>query len=101
MCSRSGAATINEITRLGLPAILIPYPLSVANEQDRLARTLERADAAIVIDQSKLNKETLLFALEKLGKEERDAMRERAHTLAPKNVEERITGAILELQGQS
>jgi len=101
LVSRSGAATINEITRLGLPAILIPYPLSVANEQDRLARTLERADAAIVIDQSKLNKETLLFALEKLGKEERDAMRERAHTLAPKNVEERITGAILELQGQS
>jgi len=101
LVSRSGAATINEITRLGLPAFLIPYPLSVANEQDRLARTLERADAAIVIDQSKLNKETLLFALEKLGKEERDAMRERAHTLAPKNVEERITGAILELQGQS
>src|SRR5262249_30641832 len=41
LVSRSGAATINEITRIGLPAILVPYPLSVANEQERLARMLE------------------------------------------------------------
>lgn len=101
LLSRSGAATINEITRIGLPAILVPYPLSVANEQDRLARILERAQAAIVIDQSKLTKETLLNTLEKLGKGERDAMRERVRALALQNVEERITRAILEMPGQS
>jgi UDP-N-acetylglucosamine--N-acetylmuramyl-(pentapeptide) pyrophosphoryl-undecaprenol N-acetylglucosamine transferase len=100
LVSRSGAATINEITRIGLPAILVPYPLSVANEQDRLARMLERAQAAIVIDQSSLTKESLLIALEKLGKEERDTMREKARALAPQNVEERITRAILEMPGQ-
>src|SRR5262249_36473606 len=100
LISRSGAATINEITRIGLPAILVPYPLSVANEQDRLARILERAQAAIVIDQSNLTKESLLIALDKLGKEERDAMRDRARALAPQNGEERITRAILEMPGQ-
>jgi UDP-N-acetylglucosamine--N-acetylmuramyl-(pentapeptide) pyrophosphoryl-undecaprenol N-acetylglucosamine transferase len=99
LVSRSGAATINEITRIGLPSILVPYPLSVANEQDRLARMLERKQAAIVIDQSNLNKESLLTALDRLGKEERDAMRERARALAPQNVEERITRAILEMPG--
>jgi len=101
LVSRSGAATINEITRIGLPSILVPYPLSVANEQDRLARMLERADAAIVIDQSNLNKESLIMALEKLGKEERIAMKKRAQAMAPQNVEERIARAILEMQGQS
>ena len=101
LVSRSGAATINEITRIGLPSILVPYPLSVANEQDRLARMLERAEAAIVIDQSNLNKESLIMALEKLGKEERIAMKKRAQAMAPQNVEERIARAILEMQGQS
>jgi UDP-N-acetylglucosamine--N-acetylmuramyl-(pentapeptide) pyrophosphoryl-undecaprenol N-acetylglucosamine transferase len=101
LVSRSGAATINEITRIGLPSILVPYPLSVANEQDRLARMLERADAAIVIDQSNLNKESLIMALEELGKEERIAMKKRAQAMAPQNVEERIARAILEMQGQS
>src|SRR5262249_48496735 len=95
LISRSGAATINEITRIGLAAVLVPYPLSVANEQERLARMLEKAEAAIVIDQNNLNKETLLIALNKLGKEERDAMRQRARALALQNVEERITRAIL------
>jgi UDP-N-acetylglucosamine--N-acetylmuramyl-(pentapeptide) pyrophosphoryl-undecaprenol N-acetylglucosamine transferase len=101
LVSRSGAATINEITRMGLPAILVPYPLAVANEQDRLARMLERSEAAIVISQSDLNSETLLGALEKLGKEEREAMKLRAQTLAPHNVEERITRAIFEMPDQS
>jgi UDP-N-acetylglucosamine--N-acetylmuramyl-(pentapeptide) pyrophosphoryl-undecaprenol N-acetylglucosamine transferase len=95
LLSRSGAATINEITRLGLPSILVPYPLSVANEQERLARRLEEAGAALVIEQTNLNKESLLTALEKLGKEEREAMKKRALALAPQNVEERITQAIL------
>jgi UDP-N-acetylglucosamine--N-acetylmuramyl-(pentapeptide) pyrophosphoryl-undecaprenol N-acetylglucosamine transferase len=101
LVSRSGAATINEITRIGLPAILVPYPLSVANEQERLARMLEQAQAAIVIDQSNLSKESLLIVLEKLGKEERDTMRKRALALAPQNVEERITRAIFEMPGQA
>jgi len=101
LVSRSGAATINEITRMGLPSILVPYPLAVANEQDRLARILERSEAAIVINQSDLNSESLIRALNKLGKEEREAMRRRARTLAPHNVEERITRAIFEMPGQS
>jgi UDP-N-acetylglucosamine--N-acetylmuramyl-(pentapeptide) pyrophosphoryl-undecaprenol N-acetylglucosamine transferase len=101
LVSRSGAATINEITRMGLPAILVPYPLSLANEQERLARMLEQAQAAIVIDQSNLSKESLLIVLEKLGKEERDTMRKRALALAPQNVEERITRAIFEMPGQA
>jgi UDP-N-acetylglucosamine--N-acetylmuramyl-(pentapeptide) pyrophosphoryl-undecaprenol N-acetylglucosamine transferase len=101
LVSRSGAATINEITRMGLPSILVPYPLAVANEQDRLARMLERSEAAIVISQQDLTSETLLRALEKLTKDERDAMRRRAQTLAPHNVEERITRAIFEMPGQS
>lgn len=46
--SRSGAATVSEIAALGLPAVLIPYP--VGNGEQRLnARDLVEAGGAIVV----------------------------------------------------
>jgi UDP-N-acetylglucosamine--N-acetylmuramyl-(pentapeptide) pyrophosphoryl-undecaprenol N-acetylglucosamine transferase len=46
---RAGATTIAELTRLGKPAILVPYPLAAADHQTLNARTMERAGAAVVI----------------------------------------------------
>lgn len=47
---RSGAGTISEITVLGKPSILIPYPFSANNHQMENARVLERAGAAVIIE---------------------------------------------------
>ena len=53
--SRSGALTIAELTRLGLPAIVIPYPLAAADHQTLNARTLVGAGAAVMVKDSEIN----------------------------------------------
>jgi UDP-N-acetylglucosamine--N-acetylmuramyl-(pentapeptide) pyrophosphoryl-undecaprenol N-acetylglucosamine transferase len=46
---RSGATTIAEITALGIPAILVPYPYATDNHQEKNARKLEEFGAGNVI----------------------------------------------------
>ncbi len=52
--SRSGALTIAELTRIGLPAILIPYPHAAADHQTLNAQTLVAAGAAIVVKDTEI-----------------------------------------------
>ncbi|HLP14658.1 MAG TPA: undecaprenyldiphospho-muramoylpentapeptide beta-N-acetylglucosaminyltransferase [Bacteroidota bacterium] len=52
---RSGATTLAELTRLGKPAILIPYPQAAANHQELNARALVESGAARMIPDSKAN----------------------------------------------
>ncbi len=52
---RAGAATLAELTVLGVPAILIPYPYATANHQEFNSRSLEKAGAAKVIVDQDLN----------------------------------------------
>ncbi len=52
---RAGAATLAELTVLGIPAILIPYPYATANHQEFNARSLEKVGAARVIVDQDLN----------------------------------------------
>jgi UDP-N-acetylglucosamine--N-acetylmuramyl-(pentapeptide) pyrophosphoryl-undecaprenol N-acetylglucosamine transferase len=99
--SRSGAAIVNEIIRLGLPSVLVPYPQSIGDEQRHLARALEEAGAAMVLEQSALTKDVLLSTLYQLGPAERDAMRLRLRSLARDNVEEELAGAVLEMIGDA
>ena len=46
---RAGAVTLAELTRLGKPAILVPYPHAAADHQRYNAKTLEDAGAATMI----------------------------------------------------
>ncbi len=54
--TRSGATTLAEITALGLPAILVPSPNVVNNHQYYNARLLEKAGAAILIEEKDFNR---------------------------------------------
>jgi UDP-N-acetylglucosamine--N-acetylmuramyl-(pentapeptide) pyrophosphoryl-undecaprenol N-acetylglucosamine transferase len=47
--SRAGAATLAELTALGIPSILIPYPYAAENHQEFNARALEKEGAAMVV----------------------------------------------------
>src|SRR6185437_4587432 len=47
--ARSGASTLSEITVIGRPAILIPYPFAMDDHQAANAQVLERAGAAWVV----------------------------------------------------
>ncbi len=46
---RGGATTIAELGVVGLPAIIVPYPYHRDRQQERQARVLERAGAAVVL----------------------------------------------------
>ena len=53
--SRAGAATCAEITVLGIPSILIPYPFAAENHQEHNARALEKEGAALMFLDRKLS----------------------------------------------
>ena len=52
--ARAGASTLAELTALGLPAVLVPYPHATDGHQRANARVLERAGAARVMLQSEI-----------------------------------------------
>jgi len=57
--SRCGASTLSELTALGKPSILIPYPYATDNHQEYNARALEKNNAAIVILERDLDADIL------------------------------------------
>jgi UDP-N-acetylglucosamine--N-acetylmuramyl-(pentapeptide) pyrophosphoryl-undecaprenol N-acetylglucosamine transferase len=52
---RSGASTVGEITAAGKPAIFVPFPAAADDHQNVNARALERAGAAVVVEETKLD----------------------------------------------
>jgi UDP-N-acetylglucosamine--N-acetylmuramyl-(pentapeptide) pyrophosphoryl-undecaprenol N-acetylglucosamine transferase len=48
--SRSGAGTIAELTALGKACVLVPYPVSAADEQRKTAGHLAQQGAAVMLD---------------------------------------------------
>jgi len=57
---RSGASTVAELTAAGKPAVLVPFPRAADDHQKRNAEALERAGAAVMLEESKLNSESLV-----------------------------------------
>lgn len=47
--ARAGAATVAELSAVGLPSVLVPYPYARANHQEKNARALERAGGTRVV----------------------------------------------------
>lgn len=67
--TRAGATTLAEITALGLPAILIPSPNVVHNHQYHNARLLEKAGAALLLEERELDHHRLRRELNRLRSE--------------------------------
>ncbi len=64
--SRAGASTLAEITALGLPSILVPYPHATDNHQYENARALEDAGAAVLMPETTLTGAVLADEIELL-----------------------------------
>lgn len=89
---RSGASTVGEVTAAGKPAIFVPFPRAADDHQKRNAEALERAGAAVMLDESKFNRESLISAvtalfadpakLEQMG----DAARKLSHPNAARDI---------------
>jgi UDP-N-acetylglucosamine--N-acetylmuramyl-(pentapeptide) pyrophosphoryl-undecaprenol N-acetylglucosamine transferase len=57
--ARSGAASLTELSYFGLPTILIPYPFAAENHQFFNAEIFARHGRAEVIEESRVNGDTL------------------------------------------
>lgn len=64
--ARAGATTVAELTALGRPAILIPYPFAADNHQEVNADALGEAGGALVFRQADLDGPQLAQALRTL-----------------------------------
>ena len=65
--SRSGASTLAEITALGKPAIVTPYPYAIGDHQARNARVLESRGAVRVIRDQDLKNGALISEIRNLA----------------------------------
>lgn len=63
---RAGAMTVAELAVVGRPAVLVPLPGAPGDHQTANARVLERAGAALVVDDARCTGEALAGALEPL-----------------------------------
>ncbi len=61
--ARAGATTIAELTVLGIPSILVPYPHATADHQQGNAEALVGAGAAMLIDDAALSPDALAAAV--------------------------------------
>jgi len=90
--SRAGASTLAEITALGVPAVLIPSPYVTNNHQEKNARGLEAAGAAVVLLEKDLTGASLEEAITSLiaNQEKWQAMRESSKQLGMPDAASRI-----------
>ena len=94
--TRSGAASVSELSHFGIPSLLIPFPQAADNHQALNAEIFEKAGAATVLKQADITAETMadkvrwfLADPERLGK-----MSEACLRLAPQEAARRLVEAM-------
>lgn len=60
---RAGATSIAELTVLGLPSVLVPYPHATADHQRENAAALQRAGGAVLVEDDELDGASLVAAV--------------------------------------
>jgi len=98
---RSGASTVAEITAAGKPAIFVPFPRAADDHQKRNAEALQRAGAAMMLEQSLLTPESLISAVTSLFADAARlrAMGEAARKLSHPNAAREIASMAARLAG--
>lgn len=101
--SRSGAMTITELTAIGRPSILVPYPNAAENHQYYNALTLSSAHAAVLVEDKDLTKARLVDEVSRLysDRERLEMMERNAKNSAENNAADRILKEILDVVGEA
>ena len=103
---RSGASTVAEIAAAGKPAVFVPFPLAADDHQRRNAEAMERAGAAVVLEETRLDDvwlvDTIAALLEDPGRLARmgHAARAMAHPNAAKEIAE-LAAKVAEVQNRA
>lgn len=90
--SRGGAATISELAALGAPAIVVPLPGSLDQDQARNAAELAAGGGCVVMPQAQLSEEALAAELQDLfaNSERLTAISARAQVFAELDAGDRL-----------
>ena len=98
---RSGASTVAEIAAAGKPAVFVPFPRAADDHQNVNARALERAGAALVVEESNLEPAYLVDSIAILLSDPRRlaAMSDAAKSLAHPHAVEEIAAMVKSLAG--
>jgi UDP-N-acetylglucosamine--N-acetylmuramyl-(pentapeptide) pyrophosphoryl-undecaprenol N-acetylglucosamine transferase len=94
---RGGALTVAEIAAVGLPAIVVPLPGAIADEQSANARFLVEAGAAFAIAQADLTPARLAALLAGFTRTQARAMAEVAYRKGKRDAADRVADACLAL----
>ncbi len=97
--ARAGSLSLSELAAVEIPAILIPYPYAAADHQRKNARCYENAGAAIYIEDSEFNKETLTTTIKNLinNPEQLKQMKKAIKSFSKPNATKEITQALKEI----
>ncbi|MEM1297233.1 MAG: glycosyltransferase, partial [Verrucomicrobiota bacterium] len=93
---RSGASSLTEMSVVGLPGILVPYPYAADDHQNRNAEIFEEKEACIVIQQADLKPLELAELVANLGSDSSrlEQMAQSLRSLAPHNPADAICDLI-------
>jgi UDP-N-acetylglucosamine:LPS N-acetylglucosamine transferase len=96
MVSRSGASTVAELTVVGLPSVLVPFPGATDDHQTANARALEAGGAAVVVADVDLTPERLMAEVDALlgDANRREAMAKAALALARRDAADRVADLV-------
>ncbi len=96
---RSGAMTVTELSALGVPSILVPFPFAVDDHQTRNACHLADSDAAVLMPQNTLDADSLAAVLSQLGNDRTrlQAMSEAARRCFVPKAAEVVAEALIEV----
>lgn len=99
---RAGASTLAEVTLVGLPAILVPYPHAHADHQTHNARALVSASAAVLLPDGELSGRRLVDEVDALvGNADRlTAMGQASRRLGRPEAARAILDAVWEMVGE-
>lgn len=93
---RSGASSMTELSYVGMPSILVPYPYAADDHQTANAKVFEQEGAAVLRQETELDSGALVTELTRIFDEDGvlEAMSEKADSLAVKDAAGRICDVI-------
>jgi UDP-N-acetylglucosamine--N-acetylmuramyl-(pentapeptide) pyrophosphoryl-undecaprenol N-acetylglucosamine transferase len=101
--SRAGASTVAELAAIGRPAILVPLPHALDQDQLANANALGKAGGAIVVPQAEFSPERLACEVAALAEnsERAIAMAAAARAAGSPDAAERLAALVLRVAGVS
>jgi len=92
--ARSGASSLTELSRAGLPALLVPFPFAADDHQTANAEVYEKAQAAVLKQQDDLDVATIKEMLASLNDGIIESMSEAMSALAVPDAAAKIANVL-------